>query len=85
MDLWELFIVALMPNLKMLLITAAGSLLALDRFDILGNTASKNLNTVSFTGMFQCLLAHQLNYVIVTSFVSVFFLVLTLTVDSKEG
>lgn len=52
MDLWELFIVALMPNLKMLLITAAGSLLALERFDILGNTAGKNLNTVSFIRLF---------------------------------
>lgn len=51
MDLWNLFVVALMPNLKVLLVTAVGSFLALERFDILGNTARKNLNTVSFIGL----------------------------------
>lgn len=48
MDLWKLFVVALIPILKVLLVTALGTFLALDRFDILGDTARKNLNTVSF-------------------------------------
>lgn len=47
MEFWKLFVVALMPVLKVLLITALGTFLSLDRFDILKETASKNLNTVS--------------------------------------
>jgi hypothetical protein len=50
MEFWKLFVVALMPVLKVLLITVLGTFLALDRFDILSTeTARKNLNTVSFT------------------------------------
>jgi hypothetical protein len=49
MEFWKLFVVALMPVLKVLLITVLGTFLALDRFDILSTeTARKNLNTVSF-------------------------------------
>lgn len=48
MDFWVLFIVALMPVLKVLLITGVGTFLALDRFDILGENASKHMNTVVF-------------------------------------
>ncbi|RHN38643.1 hypothetical protein MtrunA17_Chr8g0335421 [Medicago truncatula] len=49
MEFLKLFIVALMPVLKVLLITVLGTFLALDRFDILSReTARKNLNTVSF-------------------------------------
>ena len=47
MEFWKLFFVALMPVLKVLLITALGTILAINRFDILGETARKNLNTVS--------------------------------------
>jgi hypothetical protein len=50
MEFWKLFVVALIPVLKVLLITVLGTFLALDRFDILSTeTARKNLNTVSFT------------------------------------
>jgi hypothetical protein len=50
MEFWKLFVVALMPVLKVLLITALGTFLALDHFDILSReTARQNLNTVSFT------------------------------------
>ena len=48
MDFWKLFIVALMPVIKVLLITVVGTFLAVDRFDILKENARKHLNTVSF-------------------------------------
>ncbi|WJX91582.1 hypothetical protein P8452_73336 [Trifolium repens] len=49
MEFWKLFVVALMPVLKVLLITALGTFLALNRFDILSSeTARKNLNTIVF-------------------------------------
>ncbi|KAG5043113.1 hypothetical protein JHK87_007028 [Glycine soja] len=48
MDFWKLFIVALLPVLKVLLITAVGTILAINRFNILGETARKNLNTMVF-------------------------------------
>jgi hypothetical protein len=48
MGLLELFITASIPVLKVLLITALGSYLALDGVDILGEDARKHLNTVSF-------------------------------------
>jgi len=47
MALLDLFVVALMPVLKVLLITALGSLLAIARVDILGEEARKHLNSVS--------------------------------------
>lgn len=48
MGVVDLFIASLMPVLKVLLITALGSFLAIDRFDILGVDARKHLNNVSF-------------------------------------
>ncbi|KAF5455574.1 hypothetical protein F2P56_025135 [Juglans regia] len=48
MALLELFITASVPVLKVLLITALGSYLALDSVDILGEDARKHLNTVVF-------------------------------------
>lgn len=48
MEFLKLFIVALMPVLKVLLITAVGTVLAINRFNILGETARKNLNTLVF-------------------------------------
>ncbi|XP_027906866.1 protein PIN-LIKES 3-like isoform X2 [Vigna unguiculata] len=48
MEFWKLFFVALMPVLKVLLITALGTILAINRFDILGETARKNLNTMVY-------------------------------------
>lgn len=47
MGLQDLFCVASMPVLKMLLLTALGSFLALDRIDVLGENARKQLNHVS--------------------------------------
>ncbi|KAI6700290.1 hypothetical protein NL676_014614 [Syzygium grande] len=46
--LLDLFVVALMPVLKVLLITALGSLLAIAQVDILGEEARKHLNNIVF-------------------------------------
>ncbi|TKY68935.1 transporter C5D6.04 [Spatholobus suberectus] len=48
MYIWKLFVIALMPNLKVLLITAAGTFLAINRFDILSETVRKNMNTMVY-------------------------------------
>ncbi|CAN6711932.1 unnamed protein product [Malus baccata var. baccata] len=48
MELLQLFVTASIPVLKVLLITALGSYLALDRVDILGEVTRKNVNTVVF-------------------------------------
>lgn len=47
MGLLDLFIVALMPVLKTLVITAVGLYLAIDRVNILGPVARHHLNNVS--------------------------------------
>lgn len=54
MELLQLFITASIPVLKVLLITALGSFLALDRINILGAETRKHLNIVS------CMLMTQL-------------------------
>ncbi|XP_056169985.1 protein PIN-LIKES 3-like [Syzygium oleosum] len=46
--LLDIFVVALMPVLKVLLITALGSLLAIAQVDILGEEARKHLNNIVF-------------------------------------
>ncbi|KAJ4829954.1 hypothetical protein Tsubulata_008389 [Turnera subulata] len=48
MQFLDLFSVASMPVLKVLLVTALGTLLALDPVDILGESARKQLNRVVF-------------------------------------
>ncbi|XP_058736032.1 protein PIN-LIKES 3-like [Vicia villosa] len=49
MEFWKLFVVALMPTVKVLLMTVLGTFLALDRFDILRKESSrKKLNTIVF-------------------------------------
>ncbi|KAF3446943.1 hypothetical protein FNV43_RR12123 [Rhamnella rubrinervis] len=48
MELLQLFITASIPVLKVLLITALGSFLALDRINILGAETRKHLNTMVF-------------------------------------
>ncbi|KAJ9704173.1 hypothetical protein PVL29_005450 [Vitis rotundifolia] len=48
MGLLDLFFVASMPVIKVLLVTAVGSFIALDRFDIFGETVRKHLNTLVF-------------------------------------
>ncbi|OWM68354.1 hypothetical protein CDL15_Pgr004836 [Punica granatum] len=48
MGLLDIFVAALMPVLKVLLLTALGCGLAIDRVDILGEDARKHLNNVVF-------------------------------------
>nr|XP_024928905.2 protein PIN-LIKES 3-like isoform X1 [Ziziphus jujuba var. spinosa] len=48
MELFRLFITASIPVLKVLLVTALGSYLALDRVNILGAETRKHLNTIVF-------------------------------------
>ncbi|KAK4266186.1 hypothetical protein QN277_027146 [Acacia crassicarpa] len=48
MEFWGLFVTALMPVLKVLIITALGTLLALNRFDILNKDAGMHLNNMVY-------------------------------------
>ncbi|GLT66038.1 hypothetical protein SLA2020_384340 [Shorea laevis] len=48
MDFLDLFILALMPVLKVLLVTAVGLLLAMDRVNLLGPDARSHLNNMVF-------------------------------------
>ncbi|KAK4266185.1 hypothetical protein QN277_027145 [Acacia crassicarpa] len=48
MVFWGLFVTALMPVLKVLIITALGTLLALNRFDILNKDARMHLNNMVY-------------------------------------
>ncbi|KAH1113252.1 hypothetical protein J1N35_006630 [Gossypium stocksii] len=48
MRILDLFVVASMPIMKVLMLTALGSFLALDRIDVMGETARKQLNNVVF-------------------------------------
>lgn len=54
MGLVDLFIASSIPVLKVLLVTALGSYLALDRVDILGDDARKHLNNVSLQQTHLC-------------------------------
>ncbi|WVZ17471.1 hypothetical protein V8G54_010453 [Vigna mungo] len=54
MQILKLFVIALMPNLKVLLLTVLGSLLAMNRFNILSESAINNINT--------CGLLHTTSY-----------------------
>lgn len=48
MGFLDLFVVALMPVLKLLLVTALGLYLALDHVDVMGEATRKQLNRVSY-------------------------------------
>ncbi|XP_047160032.1 protein PIN-LIKES 3-like [Vigna umbellata] len=48
MEILKLFVIALMPNLKVLLLTVLGSLLAMNRFNILSESAINNMNTMVY-------------------------------------
>ncbi|KAL8161019.1 hypothetical protein V2J09_012508 [Rumex salicifolius] len=45
---WRLFVVALFPVMKVLLVTLVGLFLALDRINVLGSTARTILNHVVY-------------------------------------
>lgn len=52
MALLDLFTASSIPVVKVLLVTALGSYLALDRVNILGDEARKHLNNVRCASMF---------------------------------
>ncbi|XP_057530241.1 protein PIN-LIKES 3-like [Amaranthus tricolor] len=60
MGFLALFMVALMPVLKTLLLTAVGLILALDRINLLGPTARHNLNNLVFYIFSPCLMGAYL-------------------------
>ncbi|KAK9670506.1 hypothetical protein RND81_13G205800 [Saponaria officinalis] len=60
MGFMELFLVALMPVLKTLLLTAIGLFLALDRINLLGPTARHSVNNLVFYVFSPCLMGAYL-------------------------
>lgn len=52
MGFGDLFTAASMPVLKLLIVTALGSFLALDSIDILGQSTRKEVNNVSLNKRF---------------------------------
>lgn len=86
----DLFVVALIPVLKTLLITAVGLLLAVDRVNILGDAARHHLNNVVFYVFIPALVGGSLaDTVTATSIVSLWFMpvniLLTFIIGSALG
>ena len=61
MGFLDLFVVAMVPVLKVLLITLVGLFLALDRIDLLGSTARPYLNNVSSIHAYRILCFIEIN------------------------
>ncbi|CAI9272187.1 unnamed protein product [Lactuca saligna] len=90
MAVLDLFIVALIPVLKTLLITALGLLLAIDRVNILGDAARHHLNNVVFYVFIPALVGGSLADTITASnIVSLWFMpvniLLTFIIGSALG
>ncbi|XP_044511067.1 protein PIN-LIKES 1-like [Mangifera indica] len=90
MKLLDLFIVAFIPVLKVLLLTALGLFLALDRVDILGKEARKHLNNVAFFVFNPALVASSLaKYITLKSISLLWFMpfnvLLTFIIGSALG
>lgn len=90
MGFLDLFVVALMPVLKTLAITAIGLFLALERVDILGATARHNLNNLVFYVFTPALIASSLaETVTADSIVTLWFMpvniLLTFIIGSALG
>ncbi|GJW61511.1 PIN-LIKES 3-like protein [Tanacetum coccineum] len=86
----DLFVVALIPVLKTLLITAVGLLLAIDRVNILGDAARHHLNNVVFYVFIPALVGSSLaDTVTASSIVSLWFMpvniLLTFIIGSALG
>ncbi|KAH1045873.1 hypothetical protein J1N35_036657 [Gossypium stocksii] len=60
MDIFRLFIISLMPVLKVLLVIIAGSILATQRFDLLGCDARRHLNNMVFYVFYPALIGCSL-------------------------
>ncbi|MBA0876850.1 hypothetical protein Goshw_013231, partial [Gossypium schwendimanii] len=60
MDIFRLFIISLMPVLKVLLVIIAGLILATQRFDLLGCDARRHLNNMVFYVFYPALIGCSL-------------------------
>lgn len=90
MAVLDLFVVALLPVLKTLLITAVGLLLAIDRVNILGDAARHHLNNVVFYVFIPALVGGSLaDTITASSIVSLWFMpvniLLTFIIGSALG
>ncbi|KAJ6376640.1 hypothetical protein OIU76_025735 [Salix suchowensis] len=86
MGLWKLFVVALMPVVKVLLITAVGVFLAIERVDILGMAARKHLNNLVFYVLNPALVGSNLaKFITVKSLVMLWFMPLSVLITFIAG
>lgn len=86
MALWQLFFVALMPVVKVLLITAVGVFLATKRIDILGTDARKHLNNLVFYVLNPALVGSNLaKFITLKSIVLLWFMPLNILITFIAG
>lgn len=86
MALWQLFFVALMPVVKVLLITAVGVFLATKRIDILGTDARKHLNNLVFYVLNPALVGSNLaKFITLKSIVMLWFMPLNILITFIAG
>ncbi|GMH06625.1 hypothetical protein Nepgr_008465 [Nepenthes gracilis] len=86
MGLLDLFLVASIPVLKVLLITALGSFLASDHVDILGESARKHLNNVVFFVFNPALVGSNLsNTVTFENFMKLWFMPFNILIAFLSG
>ncbi|XP_010052720.2 protein PIN-LIKES 3 isoform X1 [Eucalyptus grandis] len=75
MGILDLFVVALMPVLKVLLVTAVGSLLAMERINLLGRDAKQHVNNLVFYIFSPSLIASKLaDTITLSSLVTLWFM-----------
>ncbi|XP_056695269.1 protein PIN-LIKES 3 [Spinacia oleracea] len=85
-SLFDLFFVASMPILKVLLITALGLFLALNRIDVLGETATHELNKVVFYVFGPALVGSNLaKTVTIKSFLTLWFMLVNVLLTFLLG
>lgn len=86
MNLLDLFVAASMPVLKVLLVTALGSFLAMDHVNILGDDATKHLNNIVFFVFNPALVAANLSKTITDeSLVKLWFMPLNILITFIIG
>ncbi|KAJ6415394.1 hypothetical protein OIU84_004233 [Salix udensis] len=86
MELWNLFIVALMPVLKVLLLTAVGVFLAIERVGILRADARNHLNNLVFYVLGPALVGSSLaKFVTLRSLLKLWFMPLNVLITFIIG
>lgn len=86
MDIWKLFFVALMPVLKVLLLTAVGVFLAIERVGILGADARNHLNNLVFYVLSPALVGSSLaKFVTLKSLLELWFMPLNVLITFIIG